>query len=608
MASTPIPLEIPPGMVLTQSLLAPKGRYVGGQWVRFWRGKPQKAGGYASLIAPNLLIGTPRGTHGWSDSTARQLIGVGTNSKLYVVSNADWTPSDVTPWRVSTASLTDPITTVSGSTTVTVAYTAHGASVGDYMDISGSATVGGIDPNGSWPIATVVDADHVTFIAPSAATSSATGGGTSAVTIGFEIGPGVVDPSEGYGWGAGAWGDGTWGTPRSTSVLQFVPRVWSIGNFGSTMIAAPSGGGVYSYDPTSYPAARAAAIAAAPTVCQGLIVTSDDIVIAYGSNYGGTQDLMQFWACAQGDYTVWDPTLTAGPSGSPPVVNRLHQGTRIVGGADLGVHVALLWTDTALYSLQYTGSQYVYDVTLAGSNCGLMSPLACVTVGSTAYWVGPYGFFRYDGSVSNIPNFQDVSEWVIANLRAYYTVKAVAWYNERYNEVWFGFVSGSDTEPYMYVAVSLDDFSWTAGRFPEGMACATKFTNADARPIVIGSDGDIYQFENGLDADGADLPYSIQSSPVELNNGATLYDVDGVAMDMERQVGNMTLTLTGYDRTPAGAVAIDSQSATVGPTDGMADFRASGRSVAIALSGSGLGCDFRLGIPKALVSQSGARR
>ena len=86
----------------------------------------------------------------------------------------------------------------------------------------------------------------------------------------------------------------------------------------------------------------------------------------------------------------------------------------------------------------------------------------------------------------------------------------------------------------------------------------------------------------------ADLPYSIQSSPVELNNGATLYDVDGVAMDMERQVGNMTLTLTGYDRTPAGAVAIDSQSATVGLTDGMADFRASGRSVAIALSGSGL--------------------
>ena len=187
--------------------------------------KAAESGRLCFLIAPNLLIGTPRGTHGWSDSTARQLIGVGTNSKLYVVSNADWTPSDVTPWRVSTASLTDPITTVSGSTTVTVAYTAHGASVGDYMDISGSATVGH-RPEWPWPIATVVDADHVTFIAPSAATSSATGGGTSAVTIGFEIGPGVCGPIGGLWMGRrrmGRWDIARRGRQASR---QFVPRVW----------------------------------------------------------------------------------------------------------------------------------------------------------------------------------------------------------------------------------------------------------------------------------------------------------------------------------------------------------------------------------------------
>ena len=94
--------------------------------------------------------------------------------------------------------------------------------------------------------------------------------------------------------------------------------------------------GSHSYDPTSYPAARAAAIAAAPTVCQGLIVTSDDIVIAYGSNHGGTQDLMQFGPALRGDYTVWGSNadcwterFAAGRQSVSP------QGTRIVGGADL---------------------------------------------------------------------------------------------------------------------------------------------------------------------------------------------------------------------------------------------------------------------------------
>jgi hypothetical protein len=76
----------------------------------------------------------------------------------------------------------DPITTVSGSAAVTIADTAHGFSEGDNIFFAGATAVGGITIAGAYQVAAVASANTFMILHSSAASGSATGGG-SAVTL-----------------------------------------------------------------------------------------------------------------------------------------------------------------------------------------------------------------------------------------------------------------------------------------------------------------------------------------------------------------------------------------------------------------------------------------
>ena len=74
----------------------------------------------------------------------------------------------------------NPFVVTDGSATITVTHTAHGLSVCNYVTFSGSSAVGGITPNSvEMKIVTVADANTYTVTFTSAATSGATGGGSS---------------------------------------------------------------------------------------------------------------------------------------------------------------------------------------------------------------------------------------------------------------------------------------------------------------------------------------------------------------------------------------------------------------------------------------------
>lgn len=613
---SPIPIQIPPGVVKTQSPLSGAGRFTDCSWVRFWRGKAQKIGGYVMLDANGPVLGVPCGATSWSDSSIRQLVAVGTQAKFYYLSNVDYNWVDITPIRTS-ATLANPITTAIGVSQVTINYPGNESNVGDYVNISGAASVGGLDMNGSWLITEIVDVDNFKVQAGATASGSATGGGAS-VLIEIEISAGSADPTTGYGWGAGPWDEGTWGTPRLVSGIVFTPRQWTMGNFGKVLIFCPNNGALYSFDPSVLPTQRGARIEGAPTVNTGVVVTSDNIVIAYGSSYdpaivkdGGpiAQNLLQWWSSRQGDYTDWDVTGVADERGAPPATNTVREGTRFVGGVDLGTHVTLIWTDTALYAFQYTGSAYVFNVQLVGKECGLIGPHAMVQVEGQAFWMSPHGFKLFNGGVSPIPNSEDISEWVIQNLRVGYTAKTICWYNQRYNEVWWAFVTAGQSTPTLYVAVNRSDWTWTKGTLPQNMASASRFTGYDARPLVFGANGRLYQMDNGLSANGVAIPWYLETGAAELPNGVQHLEPSGIAMDMERQVGTITALIQTYDRSPADETLLDSDSATFGPTDELVDLRVSGRIATLRWSGGGgVNDDFRFGVPKLLLSGGGKRR
>ena len=74
----------------------------------------------------------------------------------------------------------NPFVVTNGSATITVTHNSHGLVVGNRVQFSGSTAVGGITPNGvDMAILTVADANTYTVAFTSAASSGATGGGSS---------------------------------------------------------------------------------------------------------------------------------------------------------------------------------------------------------------------------------------------------------------------------------------------------------------------------------------------------------------------------------------------------------------------------------------------
>lgn len=73
----------------------------------------------------------------------------------------------------------NPIDTVDVTSTVTVNENSHGWSVGDYITLAGATTVGGLNVNGRWVVATVPGANSITFEHTGTASATTSGGGSS---------------------------------------------------------------------------------------------------------------------------------------------------------------------------------------------------------------------------------------------------------------------------------------------------------------------------------------------------------------------------------------------------------------------------------------------
>ena len=201
-------LQFRPGINREGTTLANEGGWFECDKIRFRSGYPQKLGGWAP-ISGNTYLGTARSLFNWITNQGYNVLGVGTNLKYYIESGGAY--NDITPIR-TTATLTNPFTTTSGVTTVIVDAPGHGAVSGDFVTFSGASAVGGLTLNGEFQI-TYINSNSYSIIAPSPASSSATGGGT--VTAAYQINTGLATFSYITGWGSGLWGGFITGTQQT---------------------------------------------------------------------------------------------------------------------------------------------------------------------------------------------------------------------------------------------------------------------------------------------------------------------------------------------------------------------------------------------------------
>lgn len=230
------------GLVKDDTALTAKGGCVDANNIRFRQGKPEPRGGW-EMVSTVPFVGIPRGAKEWSDLRGQPQAAWGTQDNAYVLSGG--AIIDITgPFIEGTA--LNPFTTVSGSPTVTVRITENGLRPDQSITFSNGAAVGGLTLNGTYKVATLISRDSFTITAASNATSTVTTPAGGGVDFTATFPPGAVNGTGGIGFGTGTYGTGPYGQP---SAMDYLPTVWSLDNFGETLLANRRGGPLQIWQP-----------------------------------------------------------------------------------------------------------------------------------------------------------------------------------------------------------------------------------------------------------------------------------------------------------------------------------------------------------------------
>jgi len=450
-------LALKPGVNRENTRYTSEGGWYESDKIRFRQGTPEKIGGW-QRISDATFLGVCRSLWNWVTLGSQNLIGVGTNLKFYLENGGAY--NDITPLR-STVSLTNPFTTTNGSPTVSVVDANGGYVSGDFVTFSGASAVGGLTLNGEFQITIDTTATNTYLItASSNATSTATGGGTVSAAYQINTGSAYVVPLT--GWGAGSWGAGTWGT-GGTSDTQI--RLWSQANFGEDLLFGPRGGPIYYWDATSGLTSRGVllssvspATANVPTV-QDVILVSDisRFVFCFGCNAlaSATKNPMLIRWSDQEDSTQWTPAAT-NQAGSL----QLSRGAEIIAAKQARQEV-LVWSDSALYALQYVGAPVVWGAQLVGENISIASQNAVAYANGVAYWMGVDKFYKYDGRTQPLPC--NLRKFVFNDFNTAQYRQVFSGTVEAYHEIWWFYCSTESSTADRYVVYNYLDNIWYYG-------------------------------------------------------------------------------------------------------------------------------------------------
>jgi hypothetical protein len=425
-------------------------------------------------------------------------------------------------------------------TVVTVTLAAHGLSINDIFYVEVSTTVGGVVIVGAYLVQTVPTADTFT-ITTSAAGSAATGGENGGnARILYLLAPGPATSYLTQGYGSGTYGSGTWGEGDGASTFLIPLRYWFLENIGETLVAAVSQGTLYEW--TSPVTSRATEVTAAPDIMTAMYVAMPaTCVVALGAEVLGIQDpLLVRWSDS-GDYNDWIASVT-NQAGS----YRLSHGQKIIGGFQ-GPMSGMIWTDDALWQMQYVGPPFIFTFKLVDHGCGLIAPLAMGVLNSIVYWMGANGFFRYgSGSPESIPcpiwdtifqDFDDANgDKCICGISA--TTDEIYWF--------YPSLSGGTGEIDSYVRVNTNG-QWDFGQSGTLLARTAWGSTEGGFPPSVDLNSYLQLQETGYDADGSAMTGVLaRSGYMDIDEGQDMSLIDQIIPDFKWKGTDPEVQMTFY--------------------------------------------------------------
>ena len=467
-----------------------------------------------------------------------------------------------------------------------------------------------------------IGGEYITYSGVTATTFTGCTRGVGSTAVAHNSGDVVNQYGNATGWGQSA-----------TSGVTVQLRLWSQTNFGEDLVINPRGGALYLWKVNANPLIydRAVLLSATspapyttdsgcPTISNSVTVSdASRFVISFGCNdYGSAilDPLLVRWS-DQEDYATWTPAAT-NQAGS----YRLSTGSTIVAHQQTRQEI-LVWTDAAIYSMQYLGAPFVWGFQILGSNISIAGPNATATAANITYWMGLDKFYMYSGRVETL--YCPLRQYIFGDINLLQQYQFVAGTNEAYNEIWWFYCSANSTVIDRYVIYNHLERIWSYGNLGRTAWLDTPLRDF---PSATTYGNQLVYHESGVD-DGTTNPPSpisayIQSADFNIgdghNYGFAWRMIPDITFDGS-YVNNPQVTFTLRPRQNPGANYSTADTPTVTSTQNyqaqrnytvqqfteIVYTRIRGRQMAFKVSSDGLGVNWQLGVPAIDIRPDGRR-
>lgn len=651
-------LVFKPGVNRDQTNYASEGGWYETQLVRFRSGFPEKFGGW-TVNNLNPYTDSARAIFSWSTTDGSNLLGIGTNSRVYVGSGTtlyDITPIFATYTNATTPSSSNCIGTTNLSKTVTVTITGHGATTGTYVTLSGIAgpTIGGIpvsEMNTTVQV-TVTSTNTFTFEATTTATSTTTGQGGTGITAIVYMPAGFPITTAGYGWGTSTWGRGTWGSGSTSPIFQ-PARLIFMDKFNNDLIfntaydpVSTTGGQIYYWAYVAAFNTRAvlmkslAGAVAVPQRVQKIMFTPQGFLLALGcTNYDATAPSPDYLGTYDPLLIRWsnvDPVIGPEPENWQPTTTntagflRLQSGSKIITAINTRQET-LIFTNLSLSSLQFLGNAEVFGLQELSHNISIIGPNALVGSNNITYWMGRDRFYTYSGRVDTLPC--TIRQYIFTDLNYTQSQLIFAGVNNKFTEIIWFYPSANSDEIDRYVVFNYLENIWYYGQLSRTAWIDSGVFN---NPVGL-SNGWVYQHENGTDdgqpLNAAPLPITsyIQSADVDIDDGDKFMLIRRVIPDINFRGSELTNPVTGATIIPEADITVGvrnfpgaassitnaegqttqdtiiTATATVDQYTNQVFIRARGRQMNFRIASDTVGTQWQLGMPRIDARPDGTR-
>ena len=633
--------EFRPGINTELPDYANENGWIDGDKIRFRVGYPEKIGGWGRKTN-NQFIGAARALKSWVNLDLDKLLGIGTSLKYYIEDGG--VLYDITPIRSTTSAGDLSFSASQGSTLITVTDANHGASEGDFVTISGAASLGGAITadvlNQEYQIESST-ATTYTFHARQAntplsglyyngaiddiavrvsANSSDTNTGGSSAVGEYQAQTGVDVTLFGNGWSAGGYSRAAWNERATLSVQSETMRLWQHDTFGEDLVFCIRDGPVFYWDASQGASTRGVFLTEltgatdAPIIAKQVMVSDlDRHVICFGCNPLGSnvQDPLLIRFSDQEDPAAWRPstTNTAGDL-------RIGSGSKIVQAVETRQEI-LIFTDIGLHSMQYIGPPFTFGINKVSENITIRSPNSAVAIGDSVYWMGMDQFYVYRGNVVQLNC--TVREKVLTDINDNNFEKIFVGVNSSFHEIWWFYPSKDSDDVNKYVVYNYDADIWYYGTLSR---TAWIDRGVNDFPIAAGNDGRLYFHEYEIDDQSGEAPASIaayiQSAPIDLGDGETFSYVRKLIPDLTFSTSTnpspqVDFTIDAYNYNGAPKVStntaniIKSSSVPVEQYTEKVDLRVRGRAVSVKISSDQVGTTWRSGLNRLDIRPDGKR-